>query len=333
MNKQLVFAGLLASLVATFVPATVAHAAKQPQASDAQYTILCQTYDGPQHAQAARQAKDVLIKATKLPDWYVVTSEAESNLFYGFYRSFDDAKDADTVRAQNDRNKLGALTDTNGNRPFQFAVFVPIAGSDPVAPPEWDLTNAKGYFSLQVAAYMDSPLRKQAAVDAVKDARARGIEAYYYHGKSASLVCIGAWDREAVREQESSVAQTNDPNQPVLVSTTPLPPSMKNLRTKDTGQKVKVLVPDFQPLDPTLVAAMKQFPTHSINGETVVRRHTKDGQETVVEDPSFLVYVPAKEEVVRQDPELQKRAVELGIAPPPSGAAKARGGQLKSIGQ
>jgi hypothetical protein len=311
---------LLASIAATPTPVT-----------DAQYTLLCQTFTGPTHAQSAKEAKDALIKATKLHDWYVVIGDTESNLYFGYYRSFDLPSDKDTIRAQNDRKTLAGMTEPDGSRPFQYCVFVPIAGADPSAPPEWDLRNAKGYFTLSIAAYMDSPMRKQYAVDAVRAARAQGVEAYYFHGEHASEVCIGAWPREAVREQESAGGRTNDPTEPILVSTTPLPANLRDLRTRDTGQKVKVLAPKPEYLDPTLIAAMKKYPTHSINGESVVRKYTKDGQDTEMEDPSFLVLIPAKEEVVKQDPVLEQRAIELGIEHP-ANTPQPGAGQLKSIG-
>ena len=334
MSKHAINALAVVLVAAGFGTAPGARAAeKEAPAADAQWTILCQTFEGPQHAQQARQAKEVLAKATKLPDWYVVASESGSSLYYGFYRTYDDPKDKDTARAQRDLRDFKEMRDTAGGRPFKAAHFVSIAGSDPVAPPEWDLRNAKGYFSLQIAAYMDSPQRKQAAVDAVRDARAQGVEAYYHHGESSSMVCIGAWPRDAIREQESAGGRTNDPDQPLLVSTTPLPASARDLRTKDTGEKVKVLAPKVEILDPTMLEAMKRYPTHSINGSTVVRRHRKDGREVTVEDPSFLVFVPEKQEVVKQDPELARRAVELGVAPTQQPSQPKRGaGQLKSIG-
>lgn len=333
MRRHPLAKGLVAVVAMAALYGGAAARAGGPQASDAQYTVLCQKYTGPTHAQAAKQAKEALIKATKLPDWYVVTGENESTLYYGFYKSYDNPKEPDMARAQADLKKLASMTDTAGNRPFQYSVFVPLPGTNPEAPPEWDLRNAKGYFSLAIAAYMDSPMRKEYAVEAVKEARKRGVEAYYFHGETVSEVCIGAWPREAVREQEASDGRTSDPTQPVLVSTTPLPASMKNLREKDSGQKVKVLTPDFQPLDPTLIKMMKEYPHHSINGESVVRRYSKDGRDAEVEDPSFLVYIPAKEEVARQDPVLAEKAAELGVAPTAPNAPRPGAGRLKSIGQ
>lgn len=330
-TKKTLIAGLVAVLSTLAAPLPT-HAASQPSAH-AQYTLLCQTYSGLGHAQLARQAKDALIKSTKLKDWYVVTSDTESNLYFGFYHSFDDPKDPDTARAQADHKTLAAMVDTNGNRPFQYAVFIPVPGADPPAPPEWDLRNAKGYFTLDIASYMDSPLRKQYAVDAVRKAREMGIPAYFYHGDTASEVCIGAWPRDAVREQEASEGRTTDPNQPVLVSTIPLPASMKNLRTKDTGEKVKVLSPHPEYLDPTLKEYMAKYPTHSINGELVVRKYTDNGQDVSHPDPSFLALIPTKEEVVKQDPVLEQKAVDLGVAPTPLSAPKPGEGRLKSISQ
>ena len=82
------------------------------------------------------------------------------------------------------------------------SLIVPIDSPDPVAPPEWNLANAKGYWSLQIAAYKDSPKRKEAAVEAVREARKNGVEAYYYHGETTS-----SSPSESRRRSSSSVAR------------------------------------------------------------------------------------------------------------------------------
>ena len=66
-------------------------------------------------------------------------------------------------------------------------------------------------WSVQIAAYEGSTQRKKFAVDAVRDARAEGVPAYYYHGPSISSVCVGAWPRAAVRGDMEPAF--NDPNE------------------------------------------------------------------------------------------------------------------------
>src|SRR5437762_2453625 len=61
---------------------------------DAQWTILCATITGLDHAGQARTARTNLISSTKMPDWYTVSGEGQTTLYYGFYRSINDPKDA-----------------------------------------------------------------------------------------------------------------------------------------------------------------------------------------------------------------------------------------------
>jgi hypothetical protein len=326
----------------TLLIAPVFAAKKQPakkgdaiQDTGAQWTLYCQAFAGAAHVEQAKAVKDQLMAATAgkgLKDWHVIHQEGESVLYHGFYRTISDdeaggAKDKkEGQRAQRDRNAITGMVDQQGNRIFEHVFFVELPAPDPVAPAEWNLINAEGFFTLQIAAYKDSPLRKQAAVDAVRQARADGIEAYYYHGETTSSVCIGAWSRSAVREQEEAAAQTseNAQDQDILVLPTPLPNQEKIDVRNAKGQRVKTYAPRFEALDPTLVAAMEKYPTHAVNGVTFVTK--VDGKE--IEDPSYVVEIPkAKPSLLRQ----QAQAPQL-IAPPTPSQTSKGGGKLKSLG-
>src|SRR5215208_2762827 len=169
---------------------------------DAEWTILCATFSGPDHASQARAARSNLINQTKMRDWYIIHGQGQTTLYYGFYRSINDPKDAkETARAQNDRKTIAALSDpASGARLFPAVILTKLDTPDPSSPPEWDLTRAQGMYSLQIAVYKDSPDRRAAAVDVVRAARTQGYDAYYYHGPTSSSVCIGAWPESAVRE-------------------------------------------------------------------------------------------------------------------------------------
>jgi hypothetical protein len=187
---------------------------------------------------------------------------------------------------------------------------------------------------LQIAAYKDSPQRKQAAVEAVRAAREQGIEAYYYHGETTSSVCIGAWPRAAVREQEEAAAQTseNSPDQDILVLPTPLPNQEKLDVRNQKGERVKTYAPRFEALDPTLIAAMEKYPTHAVNGVTYVSKVTDPATKQVkeIEDPSYVVEIPKQKiSLLRQQPQ----APQL-LAPPTAAPAQSSqgGGRLKSLG-
>jgi hypothetical protein len=276
---------------------------------DAQWTIYCVSLKGATHVEQMNQLKADLMRTTGLRGWYVVHLEDHSALYYGYYRSFKDKKDpAEAARLQKDQKSIQAIVDQSGNKPFRDAMPMLIAAPDPVAPPEWDLRNAKGYWSLQIAAYEGSPQRKQAAVDAVREARQQGIEAYYYHGQSVSSVCIGAWPENAVKKQDSDQAETSDPTQPMLVlgpGTDVLGNQTKGLREKSSGERVHVVEERVEIADPTLEAARKKYPHHIVNGsEEVISFKRPDGTVVDQQKPSLLVLIPraATPSVLTPDP-------------------------------
>jgi hypothetical protein len=283
-----------APVAATTQPAVTASSSGFPAIPEgAAYTLYCLTISTPTHVPDSEHLKTQLIGRTGMKDWYVMHGEGQSTLYYGFYKTYSDDNDPlEKQRAQSDRKLIAQLRDDNGDHPFETCIFEPLSGPDPTAPPEWDLRHAKGYWSLHIASYYGSPQRKQFAVDAVREARAEGIEAYYFHGPTISDVCIGAWPREAVKEQDKSVASSDDPNRTIVVLNQPLPPGYKtdNLFTKD-GHRAKVFVPRLDVQDPTLLTLMKQYPANVVNGQEIVHRVQTDKGLVDVPDPSFLVRI------------------------------------------
>ena len=264
--------------------------AKPAQASaypkGAQWTILCREFTGPNHVSVARQYKENLMKTPGMRDWHILHKENQSLLYYGYYKTYNDPK------AKADRKVIDAMADAQGRRPFRLAVISPLDNVD-VGPPEWNLANAKGFWSLQIGAYQGSPERKQAAVDAVKAARAQGIEAYYFHGDTSSIVCIGSWPREAVRLAEESTGG-GERGAPKLVIPG-LPEGVQTPVVKDKqGQKLHVEAPRNEVVDPSLKAMMQQYPTNAVNGETMITSRTdpRTGRVQTFPDPSFVVPVP-----------------------------------------
>jgi hypothetical protein len=257
----------------------------------------------------ARQIKQNLVKTSGMRDWHLLHQEEDSLLFYGYYKTYADPK------AKADRARISAMADGAGNRPFSRAHFAPLDAADPVGPPEWNLANAKGYWSLQIAAYKDSPERKQYAVDAVKAARAQGIDAYYYHGDTMSLVCIGTWPREAVRTADENV-RAGDQGQ-LKVVLPPLPPDVKDTPELkgEGGQRLHVEAGRNEVVDPTLKAAMDTYPTMAINGTmyNTTRTDPRTGKTVTTPDASFPVKIP------HNDPSLlDPNAIPI---PPPPGSA------------
>src|SRR5687768_10033206 len=260
---------------------------------DAQWTILCKVIRGADHVGRSKAMKDSLLKTTQLRDWHLVHKEEESHLYYGYYKSFD-PKTKDGARAQRERAQIDAMVDARNNRPFSQAVFTQLAAPDPTAPPEWNLANASGDISLQIAAYTGSPQRKEYAVEAVRAAREQGIEAYYFHGDTTSSVCIGSWPRTALEGSSDIDVAHLDENNPALV----LPPELqeqtnrRNIRNAD-GQQLEPVAPKMRATDPSLIAAMRRFPEHAVNGEIMVKQVTDQRGRTVEQAAeSFVVPIP-----------------------------------------
>jgi len=301
---------------------------------DAQFTIVCTAITGPGHVQRAKELKDQLIKVTPFKQWYVTHDEEKSTLFYGYYASVDDGK----LKA--DRQRIAMMQDQLGNRPFAEALPVAIASPDPLAPAEFNLANAKGYWSLQIAAYQ-GPGRKEAAVEAVKDARKMGVEAYYHHGPNVSEICVGAWPEQAIRKQETDGAEGVDPGdqqRPILLlgpGSEMIPQSVKdqyarNLIDKDSGRPIQVLEQKVEVVDPDMRATMEKYPHHVLNGleEVTQVRDPKTQQMVNVYKPSMIVPIPHANPVFTRDDSAPAPSLLSPTVPsqPPTG------GRLRSVG-
>src|SRR5687767_756697 len=261
--------------------------------ADARWTLFITSISSPDRFTTMQQLKTTLAARTPFKSWYVVHGENESTLFHGFYSSIernerDPALAKVAARAQAEREAIKAWQNEAGDRPFASAFFTPITAADPVAPAEWNLVNAppEMFWSVQVGAYQGHPSRKQMAVDAVKEARAKGVQAYYYHGPTISSVCIGAWPMKAVKEQEQATGET-DPERALLVTNMPLPDRFKYLdknRTTDRdGQKLDILAQRLDIDDPTLQGALREYPYHLVNGTATKRKvQGTDGKDKVI---------------------------------------------------
>lgn len=283
-----------------------------PAPKEAQWTLYCKTYADPAHVETSRTFKAALIKQTGMREWYIVHEANQSRLYYGYYRSIADSGDAaESKRAQEDRKRIDSLVDGNKERPFQACQFVQLAAPDPESPPQWNLVNApaQAVWTLMVGAYKDSPDRKKYAVDAVREARAHGEEAYYYHGETVSNVFIGAWPENAVVEEH--VQEKNGANKfrdPIFV----LPPGVqapKNMRTKN-GAPVQVVGQRLVVEDPGLQAKIRQYPNMGVNGEFLVVK--RGGKQTV--EPSRVIAIPRPEDAL-----FQNAPAEPGVARAASG--------------
>ena len=304
--------------------------------ADAQWTIMCESVEGPSHVEEAALLKARLIKLSGMHDWYVIHGERESTIYFGYYRTLE-------KRAEQDRQRINALTDKLGNRLVRGGVLVPVSAPDPEAPPDWNLLNApkNAYWTIEIATFLGDAQRKQAAVEAVRELRARGEQAYFYHGPTASSVCIGAWPREAMREQGTGIdkngqmrddAHAHDPTQPLLVFDDVAPPNLaKRIVEPGTNRPMLVMAMKRQYNDPMLEKKAAEYPYHYVNYEL---RGTRNGDH-VLPDPSVLVVIPHQQTgATEEDYQLTGGAGQGGVPPETRGPANSTPGDdaLRSIG-
>jgi hypothetical protein len=319
--------------------------------ADAHWTLLVAAFDGPAHIEQARAAREQLKAATNSNKFYVVHEETKSTIYYGFYKEID-SNSKDSKQAQADKDYLKSLKTTDGQSPLSMVYFTPVAGQDPQAPAEWDLAkigrSPDHYWSLQIAAYTsdgraeapgDVADRKTAAVESVRELRKHGYEAYFYHGDTISSVCIGAWPENSVKRQDGGDAAGNaatvNPHQPILVAPE-LPKGVTEVRTPE-GEKVKALAPKLEVLNPKMLAAMKQFPTHALNGYDIMREYGSGAKKQTLPDPSVIVLLPEKKTDVPAATALPSDAdlklLQLGGGNLANQPAQPGMGKLRSVGE
>jgi cell division septation protein DedD len=262
-----------------------------------QWTLYCQTLKGPGHVERAEEVRQQLIRSTGMKSWYVIHTAEASNLYYGFYRAIDASDRSDNRKdgqqAQRDRQRIDGMKDADGERPFARCMFVELTAPDPEAPADWNLANAPqdGFWSVQIAAYEHSPDRKKYAVDAVRDARARGVQAFFHHGPSVSSVCVGSWPMEAVR-YDVGRGMAGDAQRDLIVFPEGLPPLKRNIKDKQ-GRPMEVAEKTVEIVDPTLTATLLQYPTHAINGVVrIIKGKNRKGEAFERPEPSFMVRIP-----------------------------------------
>jgi hypothetical protein len=309
--------------------------------ADAQWTIFCDSIDGVGHVENAGIMRSRLIQLTGMRDWYVIHGEKDSRIYYGYYRGLDDP--AEKRRAEADRLKIANLTDRLGNRLLRGGVLEPVSVPDPVAPADWNLLNTakKAYWSIEIASFSGNPKRKEAAVQAVRELRQRGeTEAYFYHGETASSVCIGAWPRDAVAEQGTGIddkgnvrddAHTVNPDQPLLVFTDTVPNLAPRVLEPGTGKPMAVQAPKLDIQDADMKKKVKEYPYHSVNYE--YHGVTNAGQ--TFPDPSVLVVIPHDEASAANDDNWRLTGGQPGgnaAAAPHPAPAGAGDNVLRSIG-
>jgi len=169
------------------------------------WTIECIELGGPDHRTNAGAVADALRMTPGVDpeEVSVRATHGTSAVLYGRYlRKIDRLRGTREIPddLKRDLKMIKELTDEHGRRLFLAARMVP----EPIAdkgPDHWNLENASGEYTLQVAVFFPSPQVddfKQAAVDYVAELRRKGYEAFYHHGESKSVVTVGVFGPDAV---------------------------------------------------------------------------------------------------------------------------------------
>ena len=167
-------------------------------AGDARFTILVAQYDGPGSLAQAQEVQQRARQVLGSDDVWLGRDGTAVAVHYGHF-------DKNTPRspAQREWERVKAVYDRLGVGPYQFTYVKELPTPDPPAPPAWSLLNQDCAYSLEVAAFFNVPDkefydRKASAVQAVKNLRDQGEQAFFVHGRNQSRVYVGCYGPNAV---------------------------------------------------------------------------------------------------------------------------------------
>ena len=269
--------------VAITLIALLPFAAPTARAGDEEDTwaIRCVTVDGADRVTRAENAAEHLrhVRGLKEKLVRVLHDREASVVYYGeyelHYSAFrkeenykpDPEKDLKLIRSLSMEVNDPAI----GRRtiwPFSLATLETLPIKSDV-PPEWQLINARGTYSLQVAVFYNTDgmrQRKTAAEQYCKMLRDQGEEAYFDHGAVHSSVTIGAFPEQALQTFERPDPMTG------------------------RVQVVRKIV------DEKMLALQKKYPHNMHNGRTFfeIVHDKKTGKSDRVPHTSFPVLIPTR---------------------------------------
>jgi len=188
----------------------------------ARFTILLKVFSNPiTHAEEAKYYKSQTERLTGWQGMYVESKADHSELYWGKYASQKDAS-RNLKKAKSYRAPAGVAI-------YAQAMILPLGEKD-FGPPEWDLRNAGGAYTVVVAVFYDVPEadyfgRKEHAVEYCRQLRQKGEQAYYYHGPARSTVAVGSFSEaavEMVRDGDAERPIVRDPGILAVQSRFPL---------------------------------------------------------------------------------------------------------------
>ena len=254
------------------------------------WTIECNAFRGPQHVETADTLATALKKVRQLRADRVRVEHGveESRVSYSEYKlKYVEAKVDSESHAKGDvhielsdeiKRDLSFIKSLalGEKHPFFSARTIP-KPSENVGPPEWDLRNAKGAYTLHVGVTYNMPTLhnyKEAAVEWVKALREDGHEAYFYHHaeKPRSDICVGTFGEDAVTEYTETI---KDPESG----------ETRQVPRKRLSEAVHTL------------RNQADFRFNLENGCKIHRavRNEKTGEEAKMANESFLVKIPRPE--------------------------------------
>lgn len=264
--------------LALLVAASAAAPARAEDEETDEWTILCLAYKGPDRMQRAASAAASLKKVRGLRESNVSVQDADgaAKVYYGKYRKSASLFSKEKKFRPDPTDDLKLIRDLSVQMPdtgqivWPFRLATLVALPPPVRFPQWELTKADGYYSLQVGVFYNTDSfkkRRYAAEEYCKLLRDEGMEAWFHHGPENSSVCIGSFPREAiesVREKDSFTGRVHFLNRIV---------------------------------DEKMLALQKKYPHNLHNGAVFyeVNRDRATGRETKTPHYSFPVVIPGKE--------------------------------------
>jgi hypothetical protein len=162
------------------------------------WTIRCAHSDSPDHARDMGSLAEMLkrVQGLQAKNVRLDTTPTGSTIYYGQYTKVASAKTGRLVfpaQYQQDIELIRRLS-VNQRTPFFYAEPEQISKPNAGGLGEWDVSMAKGVYTLQIAVFYNTPnfsQREVAANEYVRLLREGGYSAYYRHEQVRSYVFVG----------------------------------------------------------------------------------------------------------------------------------------------
>jgi len=175
----------------------------QSTPANAPWTIVLATFGSENHQQLAEQFRANLTQSSGMTGFLITSRPDRSIIHYGHYLA------PNSSQTKTDLNRIHAIN-IDGQTPFARAFPSVVQPSDQGAYPQFNLVklwqqypHASVIYSLQIGVYTfdnhnSETLARQTAEKAVTQLRAAGEQAFYYHGRTMSVVTVGAFFQNSV---------------------------------------------------------------------------------------------------------------------------------------